>query len=192
MDKIYREGFCLLLPSTQRKIAGAFYRVCSDLAAPLGRDSLTYAEFWRLISDSYEKIPWSFVRELAPGVFPPNAGTDSTGVDFSIINTEEKLEVLLLSAPEPSPETLEMALKAIDGALPYLRDLLITHGKELPHARGGAPRKLGTPQEQEQIRKEIKALRGPGTKLTDIYARIAQRHGVSASKIKQIWLDRPK
>lgn len=85
-----------------------------------------------------------------------------------------------------------MAVKGIDGALPYLRELFITQGKKLPHARGGAPRKLGTPQEQEKIRAEIKDLRGPGTKLTDIYARIAQRHGVSASKIKQIWLNRPK
>jgi hypothetical protein len=70
--------------------------------------------------------------------------------------------------------------------------LLIKHAKELPHARGGAPKKLATRQEQEKIRQEIKDLRGPGTKLTAIYARIAQRHGVSASKIKQIWLDRPK
>jgi hypothetical protein len=108
------------------------------------------------------------------------------------VDTEEKLEAVLLSAPEPAPEKLEMGLKALDVALPYLRNLFIASAKKLPHARGGAPRKLGTPEEQKTIREEIKALRGPGTKLSDIYTRIAQRYGVSASKIKQIWLDRPK
>jgi hypothetical protein len=187
MDNIYRKGFCPLLPSTQRKIAGALYRVCNDLAAPLGRDSLSYAEFVGLVTEHREKIPWSFSEELAVGLFPPNVVTDSAVPDFSSVNTEEKLETLLLSAPEPSPEKLEMCLKAIAGALPYLRNLLITHGKELPHDRGGAPKKLSSFQEQEKIREEIRRLRGPGIKLQDIFKRIAQRNGVSASKIKQVW-----
>ena len=69
MGKIYREGFCLLLPSTQRRIAGALYRLCNDLAVPLGRDSLTYAELCNLISEHDKNIAWSFVRELVLGVF---------------------------------------------------------------------------------------------------------------------------
>jgi hypothetical protein len=192
MDKIYREGFCFLIPDTQRRIAGAIYRLCNDLAAPLGRDNLTYTEFCGLVSERYEEIPWSFVRQLARGLFPPNAGRDSDGVDLSAVDTEEKLEAFLLNAPEPSPEKLERYLKLMDSALPYLRKLFITHGKKLPHARGGAPKKLATPQEQEKIRKEIKRLREPGIKLGDIYARIALRFGVSASKIKQIWYKSPK
>lgn len=192
MDKIYREGFCLLLPSTQRRIVEALYRLCNDLAAPLERDSLTYAEFYSLVSEFHDKIPWSLSHAIAAGLFPANVPTDSAVPDLSSINTEEKLEAHLLSLPEPSPEALELALKVLAGALPYLRELFITQGKKLPHARGGAPRKLDTPQEQEKIRQEIKDLRGPGTKLADIYARIAQRYGVSASKIKQIWLGRPK
>lgn len=197
MDKIYREGFCLLVPDTQRRIARAIYRLCNDLAGSIGRDSLTYAELIRLNTEHYDKIPWSFVLELAAGLFPSSVVTDSASekqyLDFSLmLNTEEKFEAFLLSAPEPSPEALEKTLKAIDSALPHLRDLLIAQAKELPHARGGAPKKLGTAEEQNKIREEIKALRGPGTKLSDIYTRIAQRYGVSASKIKQIWLDRPK
>jgi hypothetical protein len=197
VDKIYQEGFCLLVPDTERKIAGAIYRLCNDFARSIGRDSLTYAELVRLNTEHYETIPWSFVLELAAGLFPSSVVTDSASakqyLDFSLIlNTEEKFEALLLSAPEPSSEVLEKTLKAIDGALPHLRDLLIAQAKELPHARGGAPKKLGTAEEQNKIREEIKALRGPGTKLSDIYTRIAQRYGVSASKIKQIWLDRPK
>ena len=161
---------------------------------PLGRDSLTYSEFVRLIADFREKIPWSFVGELVAGMQPADAAKDSLSAppDFSSIDTEEKLEAFFLSAPEPAPEKLEGYLKFIDGALPHLRNLFLTHGKKLPHARGGAPKKLGTPGEQEKVREEIKNLRGPTTKLTDIYSRIAQRHGVSASKIKQIWLHRPK
>ena len=181
-----------MLPSTQRRIAGAIYRLCNDLAAPLERNSLTYAELCGLISEHDEKIPWSFVQELARGAFPPDAAGGSGRPDLSPIDTEEKLEALLLRAPEPDPEKLEMYLKVMDGALPYLRDAFITQGKKLPHARGGAPRKLGTPQEQEKIREEIKSLREPGIKLGDIYARIAQRYGVSPSKIKQIWLKSPR
>jgi hypothetical protein len=192
MGKIHREGFCLLLPSTQRRIAGALYRLCNDLAAPLERDSLTYAELCGLISEHDQKIPWAFVRELVLGVSPPNAARGSDSLDFSPIDTEEKLEALLLSAPEPTPENLEVCLRVMDGALPLLRNFLITQGKKLPHARGGAPRKLATPQEQEKIREEIKRLREPGIKLGDIYARIAQRYGVSPSKIKQIWYKSPK
>jgi hypothetical protein len=194
MDKIYRGSFCPLQPSTQHRIAGAIYRLCNDLAAPLERDSLTYAEFVRLITDHHERIPWSFLEELAGGLLPSSVVTDSAvhPADVPSINTEEQLEAFLLSAPEPAPEKLEMYLKAINGALPFLRDLFITTGKKLPHARGGAPRKIGTSQEQEKIREEITALRGPGTKLTDIYTRLAQRYGVSPSKIKQIWLDSPE
>jgi hypothetical protein len=187
MDNIYREGFCPLLPSTQAKIAGALYRLCNDLAAPLGRASLSYAQFCGLITEHYEKIPWALSEELAVGLFPPNVITDSAVPDFSSVNTEEKLEKLLLTAPEPSQEHLEMTLKAIVGALPHLRSLLIAHGRELPHDRGGAPKKLGSPQEQEKIREEIKRLREPGIKLQVIFKRIADRNGVSASKIKQIW-----
>jgi len=38
----------------------------------------------------------------------------------------------------------------MNGVLPILRNGFITQGKKLPHARGGAPKKLGTPQEQEK------------------------------------------
>ena len=40
----------------------------------LGRDSLTYAEFIRLDTEHYEKIPWSFVLDAAAGLFPSQAG----------------------------------------------------------------------------------------------------------------------
>jgi hypothetical protein len=188
------EEFLSLQPTTQRRIAGAIYRVCNDLAASLERDSFTYTELGRFVTEHYENIPWSFLEGLAGGLLPSSEATDSAVylAVFSSINTEEKLEAFLLSAPEPAPEKLEMYLKLINHSLPYLRHLFITYGKKLPHDRGGAPRKLGTPEEQKKIREEIKALRGPGTTLTDIFARIAQRHGVSASKIKQVWLDRPK
>src|ERR1035441_10491279 len=121
MDKIYREGFCLLLPSTQRRIAGALYRLCNDLAAPLGCDSLTYAEFCGLISEHDKQIPWSIVRKLVLG----NAARDSDSLDFSPLDTEEKLEALMLSAPDPTPEDLEVCLRVMGGALPLLRTFLI-------------------------------------------------------------------
>jgi len=130
MGKICLGSFCPLLRSTQQKITKALYRVCSGLAPALGRDSLTYGEFVRLVADFNEKIPWALSWELAADLFPASAVKDSSqGPNFSSVDSEEKLEAILLSAPEPSAEALEIALKAIDGALPYLRDLLITHGK---------------------------------------------------------------
>ena len=80
----------------------------------------------------------------------------------------------------------------IDGLLPRVRELLASKAKEFPHARGGAPKKLSSAEDQEKIRAEIKALREPGVKLMDVFKRVAQRHEVSPSKIKQIWYRSPR
>lgn len=53
-------------------------------------------------------------------------------------------------------------------------------------------RNLALLRNRKKIREEIKRLREPGIKIGDIYARIAERHGVSPSKIKQIWYKSPK
>jgi hypothetical protein len=186
-----------LQPVTQQKITKAIYRVCNDLARPLGRDSLTYAEGIELLRQSYGtgKIPWCIPLGIAYMLFPPHVVTNlpsdvkaiAENFDLSSLDSEAKLEALVLSVPEPSPEGLETALKIINDVLPQLRHLLFTKAKALPHSRGGAPKLLASSAEQEGVREAIKALRGPGIKLDDVFRRVAQRHGVSASKIKQIW-----
>lgn len=181
-----------MLPSTQQKITKALYRVCNDLAPALGRKSLSYSEFMRLVRNSFGpgKMPWSFAQGIAASVLPSKiTAADTPSMDVLVlVDTEEKLEAALLSAPEPTAEYLEKALKFINNALPALRGWLSEEAKKLPHDRGGAPRKLASAEEEAKVVEEIKALRGPGKKLEDVFKRIALRHGVSPSKIKQIWL----
>jgi len=132
-------------------------------------------------------MPWSFAQGVAASVLPSQVtGNDIPSMDV-LTDSEEKLEAALLSSPEPSPEALEIALKFINDALPALRRWLSQRAKELPHSRGGAPRKLASAEERAKVVEEIKALRGPGVKLDDAFKRVALRHGVSAGKIKQVW-----
>lgn len=118
---------------------------------------------------------------------PPGVTAKQREPDLSRFDTEEKLDAFLASAPEPSSEELERALKLIRGLLPQFRQQLVSAAKALPHSPGGAPTKIPSTDEQKRVVEEIKALRVPGVKLNDVFKRVAQRHGVSASKIKQIW-----
>jgi hypothetical protein len=186
-----------LLPSTQQKIVKAVYRLWNDVGRALGRETLTHSEGIQIFNQYFGEggipIPW-LLQTIATDLLPPHApdATANFREQLALVDTEEKLEEFLLNRPEPSSEQLDEALKWINNLLPGLRKLLQSRTKAIPHSRGGAPKKLSSTQDQETIREEIKGLRGPGTKLTDIYSQIARRHGVSASKIKQIWLRSPK
>jgi hypothetical protein len=178
-----------LQSETQRKIRELIYRACKDLAPLLGRDHLTYAELIGLTRQVYESgmISWSIPLAMVKKTLPPGATASDREPDLSRFDTEEKLDVILASAPEPTPQELEKILKFMGDLLPRLRQQLVSAAKVLPHRRGGAPAKLPSTDEQKQVVEEIKALRGPGVKLNDVFKRVAQRHSVSASKIKQIW-----
>jgi hypothetical protein len=193
MGKICIGSFCPLLQSTQEKIRKALDRLCNDLAHVLGRNSLSYSEFIQLVREYYGpgKMPWSFAQSITASIFPGDINaSDIPSMDFLI--DQEKLEAALASSPEPAPEALEKLLKMLDDALPLLRKSLLKQTKALPHGRGGAPRKLASAADQAKVIEEIKSLRGPGIKLEDVLKRVAQRHGVSASKIKQMWLSAKK
>lgn len=173
---------------TQQKIAKAFYRMCDDVAPALDRKSLSYSELIHLVREGFGpgKVPLSFARDITASVLPGQI-TDEDTPDF-LPDTQDKFEAVLLSAPEPSADELEAVLKFIRDAVPALRQWLSEEAKKLPPNRGGAPRKLASAAEQAKVVEEIKALRGPRVKLDVVFKRVAQRHGVSASKIKQIWL----
>ena len=138
------------------------------------------------------KLTSLIFHKTAAEVVPPNTPIGAQPVDFALVDSQEKFEALLLNEPEPSPDQLEAFLKSIEKVLPKLRKLAIAKAKQLPHARGGAPRKLGSIEDQRKIIEEIKRLRGPGVKLADIFVRLAQKFGVSPSKIKQIWSKSPR
>jgi hypothetical protein len=176
----------------------AISRVRHDLARTLGRDSVTHAEFVRgflkyCVRDG-SLSPYlrdSIFLQILEPYLPDLSGVNIDEV-FALIDTEKKLGRLLLKLPDLSPEELDRFLLFTKTRLPLLREIMLPRVKALPHYPGGAPRKLSSPEEKQKIVEEIKNLRGPGTKLDVIYARIAQRHDVSASKIKQIWYNSPK
>lgn len=189
-------SFCSLLPSTQQRVQEVFNRLWRDLARFTGRESLTHSEGIQFLRDWLKGLgisPAFFKETVVAEVFHPYF-PDLTNFEdqLALIDTEEKFRAHLLAQPEPPPEQVEKDLKWLKELIPRLRELMIARSKAIPHDPGGAPRKLATGEEKQKVRDEIRELRGPGTKLVDIYARVAQRHGVSASKIKQIWLDRPK
>jgi hypothetical protein len=132
-------------------------------------------------------ISWSIPLAMVRKTLPPGATASEREPDLSRFDTEEKLAAFLASAPEPSPDELERILKLMRELLPQLRQQFVSAAKVLPHSRGGAPTKLQSMEVQKGIVEEIKALRGPGVKLQDLFRRVARRHSVSASKIKQIW-----
>jgi len=96
----------------------------------------------------------------------------------------------LLSQPEPTPESLAELLDCFKNALPNLRQHLFQSAKLGPrHKRGGRPKELASPELRGEIREKIKNLRVSGSKLHDIFNRLARQHGVSTTAIKRIWAE---
>ena len=176
-------------PETQRKIRESIYRACDELARLLKRDRLTYEELMALTSQIYGRglISWAVTLSMGKKALPPDLPAPVREPDLSRLDTQEKLEAILASAPEPPPEELERIMKFFRDLLPQFRQQLVSAAKVLPHSPGGAPTKLPSTDEQKEVVEEVKALRSPGVKLNDVFKRVAQRHGVSASKVKQIW-----
>jgi hypothetical protein len=180
-----------LSPNTQKRIAEAVYRAWADLAPVLGREGLTHTEGIQLLCQA--DLPISFILQTNVGkaIFPEGLVTAETSQNLlPSIDTEEKFEAFLLQQPEPSREKLRKILTMINGLLPRVRQLLAENVKQLPHDRGGRPEKISSTQEQQKIIEEIKKLREPGKLLKDIFVVVARRHGVSPSKIKQVWYSR--
>jgi hypothetical protein len=184
------EGFSSLLPNTQKKITEAVYRAWGDFAPILRRESLTHTEGIQLLRQS--GLPISFILQTDAGkaLFPEGTPAPETFQQrLASLDTEAKFEAFLLQQPEPSQETLQKILTIINGVVPRVREQLAESVKQLPHDRGGRPREIASTQAQQQVVEEIKALRGPGKKLNDIFRKVGRRHGVSESKIKKVWYE---
>ena len=189
-------SFGPLLPTTQQRIQRQFDRLFKELGRFAGRESLTHSEAIQLFRELSKKmgvtkdfIKHSVVADVVHPYFPDLTNFEE---QLGLGDTEEKFQAYLLAQPEPSPEQLEKRIEFIRGLFPRFRELMTSRAKALPHDRGGAPRKFKTAEEKQMVRDEIRSLRGPGTRLTDLYARIAARHHVSPSTIKRIWNENPK
>ena len=187
-----------MLLVTQEKIVKHVYRAWSDLAKPLGRESLTHSEGIQLFRTFFGPggvpVGTIFATNMAT-VIPMQAQQALSGLNpaqfdelLARLDTEEKFEAWLLSLPEPSPETREWILQVIDAVVPGLRELLTAKGKQFHYDRGGHPKKF-TAEEERQIRKEINRRRGPEVSLETIFAALAKSRDVDESTIKRAWLD---
>ena len=183
-----------MLPNTQKRITKAVYRAWADLAAILGREGLTHTEGMQLVRQVFghggSSISFILQTTAANAIFPEGLVTaEKFHKLLPSIDTEEKFEAFLSEAPEPPREQLQSMLMMMNTALPRLRELLTENVKQLPHDRGGRPKKISSTLEQQKIIEEIKKLREPGKHLKDIFVEVARRHGVSQSKIKQVWYE---
>ena len=94
----------------------------------------------------------------------------------------------LLTLPEPSPDDLDRVLKAINAALPNLRQHLLGFAKPGPRHRRGGRRRGIPPEKRPEVCQSIRNLIAPGTKMQDVYKKVGRKYGVSDSSIKRIWL----
>jgi hypothetical protein len=192
--KTTRRSFGPLTEETQERILKLVYRAWVQVGEAMGREEYTHAEGMQLIRASIREgvITPQFLVGVTASVIPEAAKEASLlpeklDEELARIETEEKLESLLTSLPEPNPETLELCLNAAKDVLPNLRQLFLQFAQGLPHHhRGGRKKELPDPETRCQVREEIKRLRKPGVKLEDLYERLARHYNVSATTIKRI------
>lgn len=194
IDKNCQGGSCLLEMKSQQRIIRSVYRTWRGLAPLLGRESLSYSEGMEIALQMFGPggLPISFLSLTFAGDLVPLWPDDEASRFpelLASIDTQEKFESLLASAPEPDPSTVDAITATIDRLLPEIRKRLVQQSEELPQHRGGRKQLLSSPAERNSVREEIMRLRRPGMRLEDIFKRVGLKRGVSASKIKQVWLE---
>jgi hypothetical protein len=187
----------VLLPETQQQIVKSIYRASADVGRLLGRDDFTYARAIRLARRVFRpdgRFPVAKLvqvravdRALPPGAITPEIVKGFSGTLLAL-DTGEKLEASLLQSPEPTPKQLKQLLSMCDEALPRFAETLIAQLKLFPHRRGGRPRDDFSVETRREIKAEVSALRGPNSKLADLFKQVAAGHeDMTASQVKTIW-----
>jgi len=92
-------------------------------------------------------------------------------------------------AASDQPKDFQELLMKLPYVVHQIRPGLISAAKQLPHPLGGRPRSE-VQKKQEEVCREIAALYIKRVPLKAAYARVAQRHGVSATTIERIWRTR--
>lgn len=181
-------------PKTQQKILKALHRVYTDLDLWLKKLGVLEAEVVRIYVSIVRENGFGaqLVSGLTTKVFPPatNVSVNPKTIVKELREARSgKYAAWLLTQPEPAPAELAELLKYMKDALPNLRQHFLTRGKAGPRPRRGPkPRNLTDPVIRERIRAKIASLRGPGTKLDDIFGRLENEYpGVKSSTFKRIW-----
>jgi len=108
----------------------------------------------------------------------------------SLVNTgySEYFKNVLRKQPEPEPGGLALTLaglKTLKSSPHKIRSLLRQRIKELPHAPGGPPRKVGL-DEEKTVCMEIRALRDRYD-TREAIRQVARKRNVSERTIYRIW-----
>lgn len=177
--------------STQQQILSAFTRGWAEAGRIYAGKAFTYEQGIAIFRHYYgpsKRIPVSAIYETVAGDVLSPFARNLFSLEFLVAHpTTEALTTFLASQPEPPPDELAQTLRTFNNMLPQLGKSLGDRVRRFPHPRGGRPRMLASANQRQAVRDEIKALRGPGSRLEDIMKRVAKKYGVSVGKIKQVW-----
>lgn len=191
-----------MTPETQKKILKAISQLFSELEDWLKRLYLPEGkiiEIYDLVlkeNGMMAKIISSWIGFVLPSSKNLSSAPE-TYLELLRKYKSGELATWLLDQPEPTPDELNKHLNELKNSLANFRQHLLFAAKGGPrHKRGGRPRELDDPKVRREICAKIKELRGPSTKLQDIFKKIARdyksshslhRETVSPATIKHIW-----
>jgi hypothetical protein len=107
------------------------------------------------------------------------------------LSSRDSARSSLRNLPEDDPTGLAQLLRILPMIVYKIREFLPDAIKELPHAPGGRPTAF-TPEQRQQVCKEIGELLVKRVPLSAAYKRLGKRHGVSARTIQRIWNERER
>ena len=168
-------------PETQQKILKVIAQLFTELDYWLNKLGLSKAQMIQIYASVLKEngMMAKFVTDLTTSVLPVSvkfAVTPTTIIDELRRAESGEFAAWLLLQPQPPADELNELLKGMKDALANLRLHFSQVVKGGPRRRRGRRRNLDDPALREQIRAEINKLRKPGTKLVDIYARLALRY----------------
>jgi hypothetical protein len=181
---------------TQRKIVDMVYRMYSDLAEAFNYEDRSYEAIIQFIQPKIQEYGnrtlSAALMDWANKIYPIEDPSmrlrpEDFGEYLKLVDTKEKAEALLLSMPEPEPQTAVAMIAACRTLLPTIRQAVLPFMKRLPHPPGGRPKKLTDPSKRQAIRDEIGLLLAQGVALKDAQKRIADREDVGLSTIQKVW-----
>jgi hypothetical protein len=134
-----------------------------------------------------QRVLSSVLLIVAGKILPGAENAERFQEYLSRIDTEEKLEALLISLDEPTRRERRVLTVSMKVVIPGLRRFML-EGAKLLRNRGGQ-RERYTEAEKHAIRKEIVRRRGSGVTLTYLFGEIASRRKFSPKTVQRAWLE---
>lgn len=178
---------------TQQQILSELNKMVADLEAWLNAMGVSRSRAEALMNDAFREngVLAQLILDRSSEVLPKASGVKIHPHDVigaaDRINSQEFVDELL-AQPEPSAEELRNFFAQMKDILPKLRHQFVQAGRLGPRFRRGGPKPKLTEAQMKQIPSEIRALRGPNSRLTVIYRKLGSKYGVKPAAIKYLWL----